>query len=79
MVEFVEQSLWSSPKHPHKSKANNTASCWLYRSLRPTSQPIHIVITSSLLIRGPLVYLTKFLGSCVQVSCLIARFSSLST
>jgi murein tripeptide amidase MpaA len=48
-----------------KSKANNTVGCWLYESLQLTSQPTHIVFTSSLLIRGPLVYLAKFVGSCV--------------
>jgi len=49
-----------------KTKANNTSGCWLYEFLQPTSQLIHIIVISLLLIYSPLVYLTYFLDSYIQ-------------
>jgi len=63
-----------------KSKFNNTAHLLAVRFLAAFFQPIHTIVSYSLLIHGPLVSLTKFLGSCAQAGCkLTARFSSLSS
>jgi hypothetical protein len=48
-----------------KSKANNTAGRPAIKIFVAFSQPIHIAVTSSLLIHGSLVSVTKFLRSYV--------------
>ena len=64
----------------NKSKFNNTAHLLAVKFLAVFSQPTHTIVSYSLLLHGPLVSLTKFLGSCAQASCkLTARFSSLSS
>ena len=51
-------------KLPDKSKANNTVGLLAVRFLAAFSQPTHIVVSSSLLIHGPLVSRIEFLGFC---------------
>ena len=59
-------------------KANNKACCWVYRSLQPISQSTRIVVSSSLLIYGSFVTLTKFIFPCVEAGWkLIVCFCSL--
>jgi hypothetical protein len=64
----------------YESEANNTASKPVVRFLAAFSQSTHIVVSSSLLIYGPLVCLTDFIDSYAQVGCkLTTRFFSLSS
>jgi hypothetical protein len=61
-VKHIPLYMWLQPRFTSSTQIHGP----LYSI--PGSAPVHIVVTSLLLIHGPLISLTEFLGSCVKLT-----------